>query len=406
MSTRSRPIRVAVVTSLYPNSQQPRHGVFVEERLRHLVETGAVEARVIAPVPWFFSTHDRFGRYAQMARVPAREVRYGIVVEHPRYLVVPRIGMMLTPYTMARAAAAALARLRKDGFNFDLIDAHYVYPDGVAAASLGRRFDRPVLMTARGSDITLIAPMKGPQRQIRWALERSEGVITVSRSLATKITELGLAPRRLLTLRNGVDLNRFKPLDRKSIRDELGVEGALWLCVGHLVEIKGVHIAIEALAGVKGVELMVIGDGPEANALSELAADLDVVDRVHFVGPKNHEELARYYNAADALILASRREGMPNVMLEALACGTAVLGNAVDGIPEVVTGPPAGRLLEARDARSVIAAWQSLADKELNDEGRAARRAYAEQFSWQATTDGQIALFDDILCSNAPNQAP
>ncbi len=405
MSARSRPIRLAVVTSLYPNSEQTRHGIFVEERLRHLVDSGSVEVRVIAPVPWFFSTHDRFGRYAQVAGVPARETRYGINIDHPRFLVVPKVGMMLSPYTLARAAAGSLAALRADGFDFDLIDAHYAYPDGVAGSILGERFKRPVVMTARGSDITLIAAMKGPRRQIRRAFDRSDAVITVSRSLASKIIGLGLKPRRLLTLRNGVDLSRFKPLERTEIRREIGVQGPLWLCVGHLRELKGVHIAIEALAGVEDVELMVVGDGPEGAALSRLAATLGVADRVHFVGPRTHDELVRYYNAADALILASRREGMPNVMLEALACGTAVIGNAVDGIPEVVTGLPAGRLMKTRDAASVITAWHSLADNELSADGRAERRRYAEQFSWQVATDGQIELFDEILSSTASEQA-
>jgi len=405
LSAGSRPIRLAVVTSLYPNSQQSRHGIFVEERLRHLLDSGEVEARVIAPVPWFFSTHKRFGRYAQMARVPGREVRYGITIDHPRFLVVPKVGMMLSPHTMARAAAPALARLRKEDFDFDLIDAHYAYPDGVAAAALGRRFDRPVVMTARGSDITLIAAMKGPKRQIRHALDHGEAVITVSRSLASTITELGLNPRRLVSLRNGVDLTRFKPLDRTAIRKELGVERLLWLTVGHLVELKGVHIAIEALARVDNAELMIVGDGPERKALSRLAQELGVADRVRFAGAKSHEELTRYYNAADALIMASSREGMPNVMLEALACGTAVIGNAVGGIPEVVTGPPAGRLMNARDAASIASAWRSLEADELSAEGRAERRAYAQQFSWQATTNGQLALFKDILSSTIPDQA-
>ncbi|MFC3104856.1 glycosyltransferase [Salinisphaera aquimarina] len=368
------------------------------------MESGEVEARVIAPVPWFFSTHKRFGRYAEMARVPAREIRYGITIDHPRFLVIPKVGMMLSPHSMARAATPALVQLREEGFDFDLIDAHYAYPDGVAASALGRRFDRPVVMTARGSDITLIAAMKGPQRQIHRALEHGEAMITVSRSLVSKITSLGLNPSRLVPLRNGVDLTRFKPLDRTAIRKDLGVKSFLWLTVGHLVELKGVHIAVEALASVDNAELMVVGDGPEGGALSRLATEMGVADRVHFVGPKSHEELTRYYNAADALILASSREGMPNVMLEALACGTAVIGNAVDGIPEVIIGRPAGRLMKTRDAASVTAAWRSLGSDELGAEGRAERRAYAEQFSWQATTNGQIALFNDMLSSAALDQ--
>jgi len=402
--SRSRPLRIAVLSSLYPNSQQPRHGIFVEERLRHLVATGEVEAQVVAPVPWFFSTHPRFGQYARLAAVPPHGIRSGIRVQHPRYVVVPKIGMTLGPMSMARAAALSLSAMRKQGFDFDLIDAHYVYPDGVAAAALSRRFDRPVVITARGADINTIADMKQPQRQIRRALRVAEGVVTVSASLADKIRHLDMRPKRLETLRNGVDLDRFRPIDRDVVRLRLDVSARVWLCVGHLIERKGMHIAIDALAQVDDVTLLIAGDGPEEAALRRQAQRLGVSARVRFLGPIGHNELASYYNAADALILASRSEGMPNVLLESLACGTAVIANPVDGIPEIMTDLIAGRLISRRDGAAVAQAWRSLADNELDAQGRAARRRFAEQFGWQATTEGQLAMFDDILTSRHSRQ--
>lgn len=390
-------IKLVVFSTLYPNSEQPRHGIFVEQRLRHLLSTGLVDVRVVAPIPWFFSKNDRFGRYARLARVARREFRYGISIEHPRYVVIPKVGMTLSPYTLARSAYSTLGRLKAEGFDFDLIDSHYIYPDGVAAAALGRYFKRPVVMTARGTDINIIAGMSIPQRQIRGAMARSDAVITVSGALAEEVTRLELRPKRLLTLRNGVNLDYFSPADRSSIREEMNISGACWLCVGHLIELKGVHIVIQALARVSDVHLIVVGDGPEVDALTRLASELGLSRRVSFVGAKAHDELVHYYNAADALVLASSREGMPNVMLEALACGTAVIGNPVGGIPEVITCPVAGRLMAARDAASIVEAWRSLSGHELSPNGRAGRRAYAEQFGWQATTEGQLALFKDVL---------
>ena len=98
-------MKVLVFSSLYPNAQQPSHGIFVENRLRQLLAFAPeIEARVIAPVPWFPSRNARFGDYAKYAAVDAREIRHGIAIRHPRYPVIPKIGMQITPWLMYRAA--------------------------------------------------------------------------------------------------------------------------------------------------------------------------------------------------------------------------------------------------------------------------------------------------------------
>ncbi|WP_201744886.1 hypothetical protein, partial [Escherichia coli] len=117
-------------STLYPSSVRPTHGIFVETRLRELLKSGRVESRVVAPVPWFPSTQPRWGEYAKFAATPAREQRNGIDVLHPRYLLAPKVGMSSAPLTLALGARAALRQLIDEGFDFDLIDAHYYYPDG------------------------------------------------------------------------------------------------------------------------------------------------------------------------------------------------------------------------------------------------------------------------------------
>ena len=151
----------------------PNFGVFVENRLRHLLATGEVEARVVAPVPWFPSRHPRFGGYARWASVPFAETRDGIEVSHPRYPLPPKLGMLPHPFLMAAGTLATVLRLRRTGFAFDLIDAHYFYPDGVAALLLGAWLDRPVAITARGTDLNLY-PQRFPlvRRMIAWAAKR------------------------------------------------------------------------------------------------------------------------------------------------------------------------------------------------------------------------------------------
>ena len=137
-------IRVLLFSSLYPSSARPLHGIFVETRLRELLQRGGVQARVVAPVPWFWSANSRHGRYAAFARTPRRETHNGIDVWHPRYATLPKVGMTIAPFLLALGALAALRDVQREGFDFDLIDAHYYYPDGVAAAMLAWWFGKPL----------------------------------------------------------------------------------------------------------------------------------------------------------------------------------------------------------------------------------------------------------------------
>jgi glycosyltransferase involved in cell wall biosynthesis len=394
----NRPIRLLVFTSLYPNVVQPRHGIFVEERLRHLIDSGRVSATVVAPVPWFPFRHPRFGRYAQFARIPVRERRHGITILHPRYPVIPKIGMNVAPMLMYRALLPVLRRLVVAG-DFGLIDAHYFYPDGAAAVKLGAAIGRPVVITARGSDLNVIAAHHSARRQIELAAANAAAVVTVSESLKRRAQELGIQTNKLSVLRNGVDLDSFRLLDRCTTRTHLGLTGTVWLVVGNLVEPKGVHLTLAALAEVVDAVLIVAGDGPEMARLRELAHALGVDKRVRFLGSVPHTQLVEYYNAADALFLASSREGMPNVVLEALACGTPVVATPFDSAAELLTVPDAGEIAGARTADAIVAAWRRLDHRRP---ARAATRRHAESLGWAPVVDAQCALYARVVQSSAP----
>lgn len=148
------PIRLLTFSTLYPNAARPNHGVFVENRLRQLLASGEAVSTVLAPIPYFPSSAPCFGEWARYAAAPAAETRNGIEVLHPRYLAIPKIGMSVAPFLLYRAMIPVLRRLLASGRRFDAIDAHYFYPDGVAAVWLGRYFRLPVVVTARGSDVT------------------------------------------------------------------------------------------------------------------------------------------------------------------------------------------------------------------------------------------------------------
>lgn len=393
-------MKLLLFSTLYPNAQTPHSAVFVENRLRHLMRDTGCRAHVIAPVPWFPLRHPRFGKYADFAAVPRREVRHGIVVEHPRYPVIPKIGMTVAPFLLYRWARGTVRRLMAAGHRFDLIDAHYFYPDGVAAAMLAREFDLPLTITGRGTDLNLIPRYRLCRAQIRSAARQADGLITVCDALADDLAALGIPRGDVTVLRNGVDLAAFRPDPEgaAALRDRLGDtakgDGPLLLSVGHLIPRKGHELAIEALCLLPAARLWIVGGGPEEGRLKALAARLGVADRVAFLGVLPHEALSAVYSAGDVLILGSKREGWPNVLLESMACGTPVVATPVNGSPEVVRRPEAGRVVAERRADLIA---EAVADIRSAPPTRAAVRAYAEGFSWHETSQGQMTLFRRIL---------
>ena len=386
-------VQILTFTTLYPSAARPQHGIFVETRLRKLVESGEVQARIVAPCPWFPFTSPRFGSYSVLARIPPEEVRHGLHIDHPRYPLLPKIGMSTAPLALFAAVLPRLRRQIHAGGDFDLIDAHYFYPDGVAAVLLGRALGRPVVVTARGSDLNLIADHAIPRRWIRWAAARAAGLVTVSSGLRDRLVALGTAPERIRVLRNGVDLALFRPGDREAARRRLGFTRPTLLAVGNLVALKRHPLMVEALALLPDADLVIVGEGPERAAIEALARARGLANRVRLLGQMPQQKLPEIYGAADLLLLVSTHEGWPNVLLESMACGTPVVVSDIAGITDIVAAPAAGRIVSRITPENLAGA---ISDLLAAPPERAATRAYAEQFDWQSTTDGQIALFREV----------
>jgi len=396
-------VKLLVYTTLWPNARQPHHGVFVKERLRLFSRRHRAALSVVAPVP--LAPPVGPARWRIWSGLPDEECQDGVRVTHPRFFSPP-----LLPDRVRAAAQAAGARQRlldeAASFQPAVLDAHYAWPDGVAAwrlrPLLERRLARrlPLVITARGTDLNLGPSLPGVRRQLAQALCGADHVVCVAEALAAVALELGVPPARLTTLRNGVDLERFRPGDRAAERAALGLpsEGPLLLCVGHLIERKGQHLLLEALArggaagdaGPRASRLVLVGGGPARDALARQAARLGLGGRVDFAGPVPPEALPRWYRAADALVLPSLREGWPNVVLEALACGTPVIATAVWGTPEILAGCAAAALV----APTVEGLADGLARRPALD--RAAARPWAERYGWEPTLDGLAAIYERV----------
>jgi glycosyltransferase involved in cell wall biosynthesis len=376
----SEPIRLLVFSTVFPNGAQPHHGIFVRERMRGLPPD--VEVRVVAPAPWFpFVSGLRPGFRPS---VPKEEIQDGVRVLHPKFISIPGLAKSLDGLLLFLGSLPALLRLRRE-FRFDAIDAHFVYPDGLAAVLLGKVFRVPVLITLRGM-LPLLVPYHLRRPQLRYALRNAARIVAVSGSLKEDAARLGIDPGRVRVIENGIDPGLFRPLDRKEARRSLGlpVDGPLLVSVGTLSPRKGFHLVMEAMTRL-GSDLrfaIVGGDGAEGAMESELrslAVRFGLEDRVIFAGPRSRAELASWYSAADLFVLASGHEGCPNVVLEALACGTPVVATPVGNVAELVT-EEVGIVAERKAPDLAAAIGQALS----RDWDRAAIRARIEPRTWQA----------------------
>lgn len=381
-------MKLLTLTSLFPGSAMPRHGVFVKERLRDYRQRYDADIRVVAPVPWV-PPFAKQPKYEAFRRTPRREDYDGFAIEHPRYLVLPKIGMALQGIGYERGVRDTVLRLRVER-PFDVLDAHYAYPDGFAAALLRARLRVPMTLTVRGTDVNFLPRFKSVRGQIRFALTQADAVIAVSQALAELAIDAGADPGKVTVLRNGVDVDVFAPLDRDACRARHSIprDRRVIASVGQLIERKGHHLVLDAVAAMAPAErpfVLVAGDGEERAALEARIARLGLSDTARLLGGVDHADLPAVYAAADLLVLASSREGWPNVLLESMACGTPVVATAVHGTPEVVTSDAVGVLVHERSAAALTQALRTAFARGFD---REAVRAFACTRTWRETSDG------------------
>ena len=383
-------VQVLLFSSLYPNTEKPGYGIFVEGRLKKLLEFAKnnITVTVIAPLPV------RITQFFSNTRLVKHEKFNDIDVFRPRFIALPIVGRYLNPLLMFISSAYLLRKLKKTSHSPDLIDAHYMFPDGVAAVLLARVNHIPVVVTARGSDINFFPKYYFPRLCIKWAAKHAAAIITVSEALRSRLIELNVPENKITTLKNGVDLRIFHYVDKDESLDRIDIKVPFILSVGNLVEIKGHELVLRALKTIPDLHYVLIGDGPMLGTLKRLAIKLEIQDRVNFVGAVKQSSLKYFYNAAKLFVLPSRREGMPNVVLESIACGTPVVATSVGGLPEIIQSNNIGLLVESRNPYDMSEAILRVLNMNLN---RDTIRQYANSFNWDSTSKGQISIFEDAM---------
>lgn len=399
-------MRVLVVTTLYPNPSEPGKATFLRDRVCAVAKQPGLDVEVVAPVPYFPRSVVRFAppRWAKFASVPEVETRDGLRVHHPRYLVTPRVGMRYYGRWLARGAGRCVERVAKD-FPFDLVDAHYLYPDAWAAVRIAERFGVPAIVSARGTDTHTYGELPAIRPKIEEAVRGAAAVIAVSADLARRVSEIapGVVPT---VIPNGVDTVRFDRVPVGEARRRLGLDpertwfvtvGRLTAVKGHAVLLDGLHEMLETLpeTGRSRVGLAIVGDGELRGELEGRVAELGLDDVVRFVGECAQSDLPLWYSAADRTCLASHREGWPNVLMESLACGTPVLASRVGGAPEIVSEPRLGRLVAPGDAgewSEALAEVVTRCTSGADDSDPMSVRGWALERSWESTAERVVEV--------------
>lgn len=343
-------MRILTFTSLFPTSADPTYGIFIYQRSAQLAQRPGNEVVVVSPVP-YFPKWLKMRRWRAAGEIPSQEEIGRLTVHHPRYPLLPKISMPFHALLMFLGSFARVRRLHQSA-EIDCIDAHFVYPDGLAAVLLGKTLGVPVTVSARGTDINLYPSFKLIRPMIRWTLSQAAGVIAVSGALKEAMVKLGVDSDKIRVIPNGVDAELFHLMDRDEARRKLNLppEVPLLVSVGALIRPKGHLTLIRAFARIAPrhpeLKLYLLGEGPLRSELESLVHELSLQDRVRLLGKRPNDELPQWFNAAELSLLTSEREGWPNVLTESLACGTPVVATRVGGVPEILHSPELGIVVD------------------------------------------------------------
>lgn len=394
-------MRLLLYSSQFPTPRDPNGGIFTAQLAGALAKQA--ELSVVCPLPWrpdvsWARNSQAWRRYAG---VPSTARHGELLVHYPKYFMPPRISGSLQPWLQVLGVSGLLGRLHRRA-GFDAINAHWIYPDGVAAVWMARRLGIPVMLTALGSDINVYANYPSRRKQILWAFRHADHISAVSAELVEFIKAMGVEPEKLSFIGNGVDSGKFfLPESRsvQSLRQRLGLlaERKYLLFVGRLHPVKGLSCLLEALSllnsrGSLDFDTILVGEGALRAECERYISEHDLTGKVRLVGEIPHANVHEWLQASDVLCLPSLMEGMPNVVLEAQACGVPVVASRVGGIPAMM-GPGTGVLVEPRDPNQLAEALER-ALRIAWDREVIARTAGLQ--SWETVASRYLAVIEDV----------
>lgn len=387
-------INILVLSRNYPSTILPLLGSWVKDWAKSTL--GACEVRVVAPVPYYppLPGPSDFRRFRQ---VPAQEWCDGIQISHPRFLTGPGYTTHnLDAQAYHWGVSKTVDRLWQET-PFDLIHAHFIYPDGVVGARLARRYGVPLVITEHAFWRPWLDQYPRVRKQAVAAATASAFHIAVSRSVRRSIAHFTGESERLRVIPVGVDMEVFTPLPAEERPDPDAI-----LYVGRIHETKGVDVLLHAMRLLverrPTVQLTLIGgsfylqNNNREKRLKRLAEELDLSRNVHFLGIQSPSEVCEAMRRSTLLVLPSRRETLGAVLIEALACGTPVVATRCGGPEDVVTDT-VGRLVETEDTSGLAEAMLTVLDQRGRYDPQVLRKYAAERFSWQRVAEQTVDLY-------------
>ncbi len=380
-------LKVLFVSNLFPDAENPNRGSDNAVLLRLLARD--CDIRVIAPRPTLpFKSRTR-QPVACMDDKPFAPF-------YPTVSYLPKIGGPFNHLLMARGIRNEIARVRQS-FPFDIVLCSWIYPDACAVAKIAVEQNFKFIAIAQGSDIHQYLRMPTRRRIIQKYLPSAESIITRSAQLSTMLADAGFDKQKLKVIYNGVDFRIFHPSDKTAARRELKLNqsATVLLFVGNFLPIKNPKLLIAAHAELcrlhpnRTYNLIFLGSGPLETEMRRQAEALGIGSNVVMPGRKSPAEVARYMQAADLLCMSSHNEGLPNVILEAFACGLRVVSTNVGGISEVVNEPAFGALADAPTPKNFAATVANILNQPVEEDKII---SHASQFSWDKASTAYMEL--------------
>lgn len=345
-------MKVLWITSAYPSDEQPGSGVFHETQVQALVRLG-VEVTVICPVPRNLAVFRTVKKQYQLHdEIPFVYRRNEVTVYRPRYMALP--GQLRWSQPDKRIAATVLQTMKDYQLKPDLIHAHFAMPSGGAARLVASETSLPWILTLHGSDVN-VYPHYSPiaRRAFIQSVRAANQVLAVGESLLH--TTKAMTGRSCSVLPIGIDLQRFqqptqsKELLRKLL--QLPQDKKIITFVGRLTEAKGVNELLEAIDQLpKDAAVVFVGDGPARGKLKQHPA---LNTRLFLPGQVENERVKDYLVASDAFALPSYTEGMPTVVIEALALKLPVICTKVGSVPDLF-GKHRSLLIEPKSVSALV----------------------------------------------------
>ena len=378
--------KILAISYLFPNSEKPNHGIFVYNRLNAMAKYADVT--VINPIPWS-PMHSFIGKFKHLRNIPAKTQRGNLTIYHPRYLSIPGYAKGIEIPTYRSAVKKVINEI---GFDFDLIDLHWTFPDLPTGDYLSNRYSVPYRVTLRGMEA--FHRQDGGVREATVAkyLEKVDSVISLSQEMLEAAKKIAHTQNKIKVVRNGVDTQLFYYIDQFECRSKLSLptNQKIILGVGSLIHRKGFDVVINALKKLtlkpelSKVHFYILGsegaEGDYRKELRTLVNKLGLKDYVHFVGSVPNRDLIFWYNAADVFCLSSRGEGSPNVLTEALASGCPAVATRVGSVPEIMCSEPnLGAVVEVDNVEIMS---ERLAESLLTETDRELLAQSIQKYTW------------------------